>query len=87
MTVDLDKFKKLCEEKSSLEKRKIRLEEQFKAKKEALTKLVKEIKTAGYDPNNLKTIIQDKEKDLLKSIEDFEGKIKEASSKLASIEA
>ena len=86
MTVDLDKFKKLCEEKSSLEKRKIRLEEQFKAKKEALTKLVKEIKTAGYDPNNLKAIIQEKEEGLLKSIGEFEGKIKEASAKLASIE-
>jgi len=87
MDKEIEKFTELSKQLRTLEDKKIRLEEQFKSKKEALSELIKEIKDAGYDPTKLKETIQQKEEELKKDIASFEGELNEASSLLSKIEA
>ena len=86
MSVEVKKFMELQDSLKSLETRKIRLEEQFKAKKETLTDLVKQIRAEGYDPNTLKDVIAEKEAELQKEVDAFEKALNAASEELAKAE-
>ena len=72
--------KKLEESKSQ----KIRLEEQYKSKRQALTEIIDKIKSLGVDPNQLKSVIAEKEKDLKDRLDSFEKEVEEVSRKLSS---
>lgn len=87
MDKEIERFTDLSKQLRTVEDKKIRLEEQFKTKKEALSELIKEIKDAGYDPTKLKEIIQTKEEELKKDIAAFEAELSTASSLLSKIEA
>lgn len=86
MKDQIERFRELSDKLKGLAEKKIRLEEQYKTKKQALSDLVKEIKDAGYDPRNLGTVIREKEESLTKDISSFENDLQEVSSKLAEIE-
>ena len=86
MAANIDEFLELQKRKEELKTKKIRLEEQYKNKKQALTELVQEIKEQGYDPNKLKEIIAQKESEFTTSIEAFKAAVEKASAQLAEIE-
>ena len=86
MQTEIDKFKTLSEQVKALDEKKIRLEEQYRSKKETLTELLKEIKAAGYDPTKLKETIQEKEDQLKAQIASFEEEVIKVSSLIAKIE-
>jgi uncharacterized protein (UPF0335 family) len=86
MKDQIELFKELSEKLKTMSEKKIRLEENFKTKKQALTDLVKEIKDAGYDPRNLGEIIQEKENSLKEAISTFELELRTVSTQLAEIE-
>ena len=86
MNAEAEKFIKLQDELKAQETKKIRLEEQFRTKKEMLTNLVKEIKEAGYEPNDLKKIIAEKETNLESMVNQFEEELKKTSEALSKIE-
>jgi len=87
MQTEIEKFTEITNQLKKLEEKKIRLEEQFRSKKESLTELLKEIKAAGYDPSKLKETIQEKEAALTQQLSIFEKDVETASSLLAQIEA
>ncbi|MBD3261263.1 MAG: hypothetical protein GF334_06195 [Candidatus Altiarchaeales archaeon] len=86
MAANIEEFVGLQKRREELHTKKIRLEEQYKSKKKALTDLVEEIKSQGYDPSKLKDTISQKEKELTDSIEKFKAAVEKASSQLAEIE-
>lgn len=79
-------FLALKKTQDELKTKKIRLEEQCKNKEQELKNLVKEIKDAGYEPNGLKTVIQEKDKEIKDELVVFETALKEVSKKLSAIE-
>jgi mannitol/fructose-specific phosphotransferase system IIA component (Ntr-type) len=83
----IEKFENLMKKQKLLEEKKIRLEEQYKNKKEALLELIEEIKKAGYNPKELSTKIQEKENELIEQIKNFEKELEEVSSKISEIES
>lgn len=83
----IEKFENLTKKQRMLEEKKIRLEEQYNNKKEALLELIKEIKEAGYNPKELGEIINKKEKELSEKIAQFEKELEDLSNKIAEIEA
>ena len=83
---DAEKFMRLQKQLKEYDTKKIRIEEQYKNKKEILTTLVKEIKDMGYDPKELSSIISKKEEEIKKTIEAFETELNTVSSKLSKIE-
>lgn len=87
MKDDIERFKELSDRVSELDEKKIRLEEQYKNKKETLTALLKEIKDAGFDPSKLKETIAEKEGQLKNQIAAFEQEVEKVSSMIAKIEA
>ena len=86
MQSEIEKFDALKIKHSELEKKKIRLEEQFKSKKERLAEIVKQIREEGHDPSKLKEIIEEKEATLKQSLDAFEKELEKASSELSAIE-
>lgn len=86
MKDQIERFRELSDKLKNLSEKKIRLEEQFKSKKAALTELVKEIKDAGYDPKNLGEVIKEKEEALKNAIGTFEQELQTVSTQLAEIE-
>jgi uncharacterized protein (UPF0335 family) len=86
METEAQKFLNLKKTQDELKTKKIRLEEQCKNKEEDLKKIVKEIKDAGYEPNELKTVIQTKEKELKEEMTVFETALQDISKKLSTIE-
>jgi uncharacterized protein (UPF0335 family) len=86
MNDQIEQFRNLNEQLKTLSEKKIRLEEQYKAKKEALTNLIVEIKGKGYDPKKLGEVIKQKEKELNNSIEEFKKELEEVSAELTEIE-
>ena len=86
MKDQIEHFKGLNDQLKSLSEKKIRFEEQFKTKKQALTDLVKEIRDAGYDPRNLGEVIKEKEKALTSAISTFEKELQAVSAQLTDIE-
>lgn len=87
MSSDVDKYMELEEKKKDLEKKIIRIEEQYRSKKQAMVELVEQIKKDGYDPKKLKEIIAEKEEEISNLVSDFENKLKDTSDKLSTIEA
>lgn len=87
MADQVERFKKLEERRQELSTKKIRLEEQYNAKRETLASLIEEVKQAGYDPKTLKKTISEMEKKFAADIEEFEAAINTASQQLASIES
>lgn len=87
MADQVEKFKELETRRQELSTKKIRLEEQYNAKREALASLIEEVKNAGYDPRTLKKTISEMEKKLASDIEEFETAINDASRQLAKIES
>lgn len=83
---EIDRYKKLDEAIQKLKGDKIRIEERFNAKKERLEQLISEIKGKGYDPKNLASIKEEKEKELNKIFEDLEKGVREVNEKLNAIE-
>jgi uncharacterized protein (UPF0335 family) len=86
MNDQIEQFRNLNEQLKTLSEKKIRLEEQYKAKKEALTNLIVEIKAKGYDPKKLGEVIKEKEKELNNSIEEFKKELEKVSAELTEIE-
>lgn len=83
----VEKFIEIEEKLKDVSTRKIRIEEQYKNKKQALKDLVDEIKSQGYNPNELGKTIKKMESDLAIKLENFEKEIEEISKKLSEIEA
>ena len=86
MQNEIEKFKELTDRVKVLDEKKIRLEEQYKNKKETLTALLKEIKTAGFDPSKLKEIITEKDGQLKDQIASFEKEVEKVSLMISKIE-
>jgi len=86
MNDQIEQFKTLSEQLKTLSEKKIRLEEQYKAKKKALTDLIIEIKEEGYDPKKLGEVIQKKETELNDSINEFRKELEKVSLELTEIE-
>jgi uncharacterized protein (UPF0335 family) len=86
MKDQIERFRELNDKLKTMSEKKIRLEENFKTKKQALTDLVKEIKDAGYDPRNLGEVILEKENSLKGAISTFEQELQAVSTQLAEIE-
>lgn len=87
MATEVEKFMELESKLKELETKTIRIEEQFKARKQDLADLVREIKDAGYDPNALKQTIAEKEEEVKVKLIEFEKQLEEASQQLSKIEA
>jgi uncharacterized protein (UPF0335 family) len=86
MKDQIELFKELNEKLRNFSDRKIRLEEQYKSKKQALTDLLTEIKDAGYDPKTLGSVIKEKEEFLKTAINAFEQELQTVSTQLSEIE-
>lgn len=86
MANEIERFKELKSKHDELEKKKIRLEEQFRSKKESLSQIIAEIKKEGYDPTKLDEIIAEKTEEMDKALENFEKQLKKASEDLSTIE-
>lgn len=86
MEANVQKFMELTEQANELKTRKIRLDEQCKAKEADLKKLVAEVKKAGYQPNELKKVIDEKSAQIEKDILKFETELKKVSEELSEIE-
>jgi len=67
--------------------RKIRIEEQYKAKKKDLKDIIDEIKGEGYNPKDLKNIIVELEAEFNEELKIFESTLDDISQKLSKIEA
>ena len=83
--MDGQRYIQIKEKIASLNTQKIRLDERFKAEKEKLEKLLKEITDKGYDPKKLPEIRAEKEDELKSLLDDLEKKTKEAEEKLNAI--
>jgi len=87
MTDQVERFKALEKRRQELQNKKIRLEEQYNAKREALSNVIAEVKKAGYDPKALKKTIIDMESKLRQDIDSFEANLDKASKQLSAIES
>lgn len=83
---DAEKFMRLQKLLKEYDTKKIRIEEQYKNKKEILSTLVKEIKDMGFEPKELAAVITKKEEEIKKAVEAFEAELNAVSSKLSKIE-
>lgn len=86
MSAEVDRFMELEKKENELKTRKIRLEEQLKAKKQALTELIKEIKAAGYDANDLQKLRAAKKQEAKDKLEKYEQNLNKLSEELSKIE-
>jgi uncharacterized protein (UPF0335 family) len=82
----VERYMKIEEKLKDVSTRKIRVEEQYKAKKNDLKDLIEEIKKEGYNPNELKSVIEGLEKEFNDELEVFEKTLEEISGKLSKIE-
>jgi uncharacterized protein (UPF0335 family) len=86
METETQKFLNLKKIQDELKTKKIRLEEQCKNREQELKNIVKEIKDAGYEPNELKAIILKKEKEIKDELAVFETSLQDISKNLSTIE-
>jgi hypothetical protein len=86
MDNETQKFLDLKKIQEELKTKKIRLEEQCKNKEIELKDLVKQIKEAGYEPNELKAIIQAKDTEIKEELSLFDKSLQDVSKKLSVIE-
>jgi hypothetical protein len=87
MKDQIEHFRKLNQNLKKLSEKKIRFEEQLRAKKQAFIELKREIELEGYDPAKLSDIIKEKEAALKVGIADFEDTLTKVSDQLSEIEA
>lgn len=87
MTDQVERFKALEKKRQELQTKKIRLEEQHNAKRDALAAVVAEVRKAGYDPKTIKKTITDMETKLKQDIDTFEADLEKASKQLSAIES
>lgn len=86
MDADTQKFMELTQKADELKTKKIRIEEQCRSKESELKKLVAEIKKAGFQPNELKKVIDEKSAQIEKDIAEFEASLEKVSQDLSTIE-
>lgn len=86
METEAQKFIDLNKKADDLKTKKIRIEEQYKSKESELRRLILEIKNAGYEPKNLKKVIEEKSEEINKKIKEFESQLNDLSKKLFTIE-
>lgn len=86
MDADAQKFMELTQKADELKTKKIRIEEQCRSKEAELKKLVAEIKKAGFQPNELKKVIDEKSAQIEKDIAEFEASLQKVSKDLSTIE-
>lgn len=82
----VQKFSNLKEQIEKLTTHKIRIEERYKAEREKLEKLVKDITAKGYDPSKLAETKALKEEEFNKALAELEAKVNEVSSKISVME-
>ena len=87
MKDQIELFRSLNDKLNGLNEKKIRFEEQLKAKRKDFQALRKDIEEGGYDPTKLSEIIKSKEEKIKVSISDFESKLNKVSEQLSEIEA
>jgi len=83
---EVQRFKKLKEKIDEISQNKIRIEERFKAEKEKLEALMKEIESKGYNPKELGTVKEQLEKELGTELHNLEEAIEGLSEKLSPME-
>jgi mannitol/fructose-specific phosphotransferase system IIA component (Ntr-type) len=81
-----EKFLNLKQQQNDLLTKKIRFDEQCKTKEQDLKNLVKEIKDNNYEPNELQSIIQKKEKEIEQELATYEADLSKVSQQLSAIE-
>lgn len=86
MDADVQKFMELTQKADELKTKKIRIEEQCRSKETELKKLVAEIKKAGFQPNELKKVIEEKTAQIEKDVAEFEATLQKVSQDLSVIE-
>jgi len=86
MTDQVERFKALEKRRQELHTKKIRLEEQYNAKRQALSAVIEEVKKAGYDPKTLRKTITEMEEKLKADMDTFEADLDKASKQLSAIE-
>lgn len=86
MDADVQKFMELTQKADELKTKKIRIEEQCRSKETELKKLVAEIKEAGFQPNELKKVIEEKAAQIEKDVAEFEATLQKVSQDLSVIE-
>jgi len=82
----VEKYMELEKKLKDVSTRKIRIEEQYKAKKKDLKDVIDEIRGEGYDPKDLKNVIAGLESEFNKELKSFEATLNEISEKLSKIE-
>ena len=86
MDSEIQKFIELTKKADELKNKKIRIDEQCKTKETELKNLVADLKKEGYQPNELKKVIDEKSAQIEKDISEFEVALQKASQDLAIIE-
>jgi len=86
MSDNVERYMVLQKKVEELKSQKIRLEEQHKNKKQALTEIVEKIKALGIEPNQLKTVIAEKENEIMDKLNSFEKEVEDVSRQLSSIQ-
>ena len=86
MSTEVEKYMELEKKENDLKTRKIRLEEQLKAKKQSLSDLIKEIKAAGYDASDLQKLRNEKKQEAKDKLEVYEKNLNKLSEELSKIE-
>lgn len=86
MDTETQKFLDLKKLQEELKTKKIRLEEQCKNKEVELKELVKQIKEAGFEPGELKAVIQTKDAEIKEELSLLDKSLQDISKKLSAIE-
>jgi mannitol/fructose-specific phosphotransferase system IIA component (Ntr-type) len=86
MADNVERYRELQKKRDLLNNQKIRLDEQYKAKKQALTEIIDKIRALGIEPNKLKEVISEKESALKLKLNTFERDIEDVSKKLSAIQ-
>ena len=86
MADNVERYTSLQKKREDINSQKIRLEEQYKAKKQSLTEIVDKIKALGIEPNKLKDVIAEKEASLQKKLNSFEKEVEDVSKQLSLIQ-
>ena len=86
MSDNVQRYLDLKEKRDDLNAQKIRLDEQYKTKKESLVKIIEKIKKHGIKPNELKDVIAKKETELNDKITKFEDSLEKVSAQISKIQ-
>lgn len=86
MSDDTHRFMELKKKAEDLKTKIIRYDEQRLSKESELKKIVAEVKKMGYQPSELKSVIDKKTKELQEKEDAFEKELQEISLKISEIE-